>query len=203
MSKLDAPNWETWASRRASPIWQAVFLATGIEPNARNWSAAEVEGSRFADGGFLPLPAPVIDLLNRAEKAVSAGTLRLAARRADPAPLQAPLWLEGEVNLSEFTAWAQRVGHKLPDGYPWRPPSLNPNSLVWPWGAYSTRDLALLAGAAERFWARYDPREQDTAPTEKVVVDWLVAQGMTDRKAKVVASILRADDLPVGRRPKQ
>lgn len=72
----------------------------------------------------------------------------------------------------------------------------------WPWGDYDTELLCRLAAAAEKFWVRYDPADPTTAPTNEQVTDWLKDSGVADRTAEIMASILRADGLPAGRRKK-
>ena len=71
----------------------------------------------------------------------------------------------------------------------------------WPWGTHNTKDLEHLAAAANRFWTLYDPSDFTTAPTNKVVADWLVTnRGVARDRANYMASILRADGLPDGPR---
>jgi len=72
---------------------------------------------------------------------------------------------------------------------------------AWPWGTHETTLLRHLAAAAKRFWVNYDPSDIGTAPTNSAVVDWLREQGVAQRTAEVVATILRADGLPTGPRP--
>ncbi len=74
-------------------------------------------------------------------------------------------------------------------------------SYKWPWGNHNTKDLEHLAAAAERFWKLYDPSDFTTAPTNKVVAEWLVTtRGVARDRANYMASILRADGLPDGPR---
>jgi hypothetical protein len=71
----------------------------------------------------------------------------------------------------------------------------------WPWGNHNTKDLEHLAAAAERFWKLYDPDDFTTAPTNKVVAEWLVTtRGVARDRANYMASILRADGIPDGPR---
>lgn len=70
----------------------------------------------------------------------------------------------------------------------------------WPWGDHETKLLRLLAAAAEKHWKLYDPTDASTAPKNKTVVTWLMAQGVAGRSAEVMATILRADGLPTGPR---
>jgi len=60
--------------------------------------------------------------------------------------------------------------------------------------------LRHLAAAANRFWTNYDPTDPTTAPTNQVVSDWLIEQGVAVRVAENIATILRDDALPHGRR---
>lgn len=70
----------------------------------------------------------------------------------------------------------------------------------WPWGDHETELLRKLAAAADKFWKRYDPAEASTAPTNAAVVAWLKEEGVAERNAEVMATILRADGLPSGPR---
>jgi hypothetical protein len=70
----------------------------------------------------------------------------------------------------------------------------------WPWGDYETDLLRKLAGAAEKFWTLYDPSDKSTAPTNSNVIQWLESEGVSQRTAKVMATILRANALPTGPR---
>lgn len=72
----------------------------------------------------------------------------------------------------------------------------------WPWGAYETPLLRILAEAVERWWVRYDPSCPDTAPTNDTVKDWLVTTHpeTSDRVAAIMAQILRDPAIPSGPR---
>ncbi len=71
----------------------------------------------------------------------------------------------------------------------------------WPWGDHHTKDLEHLAAAAHRFWTLYDPNDFTTAPTNRVVAEWLISnRGVSRDRANYMASILRADGLPDGPR---
>lgn len=70
----------------------------------------------------------------------------------------------------------------------------------WPWGSHETELLRHLAAAADRFWKNYDSSDATTAPTNQQVIDWLKKQGVAERNAQVMATILRADNLPTGPR---
>lgn len=70
----------------------------------------------------------------------------------------------------------------------------------WPWGSHETDLLRKLAGAANKWWIRYDPADATTAPTNDQVTNWLKNEGVSNRVAEVMASILRIDGLPSGPR---
>ena len=70
----------------------------------------------------------------------------------------------------------------------------------WPWGDYETTLLRKLADAAEKFWKLYDPSDASTAPTNNDVKKWLIGQGVAERNAQVMATILRAEGLQTGPR---
>ncbi|PTR07117.1 hypothetical protein C8R32_10873 [Nitrosospira sp. Nsp5] len=71
---------------------------------------------------------------------------------------------------------------------------------AWPWGGYETALLRKLALAVESLWNLYDPSDPSTAPTNEQVEDFLKKRGVPDRTAEIMATILRADGLPRGRR---
>lgn len=76
-----------------------------------------------------------------------------------------------------------------------------PSGEKWPWGTHETEALRHLEAAAKQFWVNYDPDDPTTAVTNETVVKWLMARrGMTRRMASSIASLLRADGLPSGRR---
>lgn len=76
----------------------------------------------------------------------------------------------------------------------------NHDASKWPWGDYETELLRKLALAADRFWKLYDPADNTTAPTNDVVKEWLKNEGVSDRVAEAMATMLRADGLPPGPR---
>ncbi len=75
-----------------------------------------------------------------------------------------------------------------------------PVASKWPWGDHETELLRKLAEAVGKFWKLYDPTDTTTAPKNKAIVDWLTEQGVAERNAQVMATILRADNLPTGPR---
>lgn len=92
----------------------------------------------------------------------------------------------------------ERLGAEIQDLRTLRaePPSVG----RWPWGRHETSLLKHMATAGERFWSRYDPDDNTTAPTNEQVSGWLKDNGVAKRTAEVMASILRPDGLPTGPR---
>ncbi len=77
---------------------------------------------------------------------------------------------------------------------------------VWPWGSHETDLLRKLCGAAmhwrtTREGGLFDPEDSDTAPTNQQIEAWLERNGVGSANVRqVMATILRADGLPAGRR---
>jgi hypothetical protein len=67
---------------------------------------------------------------------------------------------------------------------------------------YTTPQIELLNAAIKRFWSNHDPNEPDTWPTNEQVADWLIERGASKTKASAMASIMRSENIPSGRRPK-
>ena len=138
-----------------------------------------------------------------AAELVPRGTLPIADGAAD-----------GErtvVRIADFASWADGKGWNLPpeftrpqadavSGYLVAPEGVYDGSAKWPWGNHETELLRKLAAAAAKFWTNYDPTDKTTAPTNQQVSDWLQKQGVSKPTADAMATILRADGLPTGRR---
>ena len=108
--------------------------------------------------------------------------------------------------LADAAIWARDNGYPVRDELLKRLP---PNSTQspppgcggkWPWGDHETELLRHLAAAVEKFWTYYDPEQPDTAPTNNQVADWLVSRKVQKYLADAMATLLRADNLPAGRR---
>lgn len=181
------PNWETWQSVKTAQLWEAASLACDYDPS--NFKIGGMPVIRFIGG----LPKPIQELLDMAKGAIGAGSLTLANKSNDGIE-------EREVKLTHFATWLQLIGHQPPAEFPWLPETLPTGGYVWPWGRHETDLLRKLAAAADKFWKNYDPGEPSTAPTNQDVAGWLMKQGVAERNAKVMASILRPDGLPTGPR---
>lgn len=172
-------------------LWEAVALACDVDPVVFQPYGLTVDAT--IDSTLTPEPEKVRNLLSIAKIAVVSGTLKtLKINISNPT--------QSEIAPSDFTAWLQTIGYKPPDEFPWTASRLEPGKYQWPWGAYQTESLKLLARAADNFWKNYDPSEPAQAPKNDVVTAWLIDHGMSSRMAEIVATMLRDDNLPAGRR---
>lgn len=187
---IPRPDWKQWDKKNKAKLWQAVALLCELEPTRLE--------SRHNSGKletlFVETPQIFRSILDQARTAISAGLLKPDKR--DPEYLE-----ESEVDLTEFASWANASRLPFPDGFPWQP-VMKLDTTSWPWGRYENESLRKLAQATDRFWKNYDPADHSTAPTNDQVSAWLIEQNVTPRIAKAIASILRADGLPTGRRSK-
>lgn len=184
------PNWSSWERKGQVMLWEAAALACNIDPTTYK------HGPIFETSldSLLPaVPQDLTDLLEQAKSAVGAGVLRVDVKHADSL-------INRDVDLVDFATWLRTIRHKPPAKFQWTPRLLEPAEFQWPWGSYQTNELVLLARAADKFWRNYDPSDPTTAPKNKDVEDWLVEQHIPRSKAQTIASLLRADDLPQGRR---
>jgi hypothetical protein len=188
---LSTPNWGDLQQVKRLSLWEASALACDIDP--QNYRPFGPTDEAPADSFLAPVPQVLKDLLAMAKGAVGSGAVKLEKR--DSGNL-----LASEVDMADFTTWLRSIQHKTPSGFPWIPKALASGAHQWPWGSYQTKELDLLARAADRFWKNYDPSDSSTAPKGDNVIAWLVENGVAKRKAEVIASLLRADDLPTGPR---
>ncbi len=72
----------------------------------------------------------------------------------------------------------------------------------WPWGDHHTELLGHLEAAAKRYYCvNYEPTDATTAPINKDVSEWLIADRKVSQKmAESIASMLRPDGLATGPR---
>ena len=186
------PDWSKWERLRHCHLWQAVTLACDVSPDLYPYGLpAEIT----ADFALTPVPPTVRELLGLAKIAVGSGNLKVL-------PKEGASLMQREVDLSDFTSWLHSQGHKTPAEYPWTAKELDTNNIQWPWGTHQTKGLVALAKAADKFWKNYDPSDHSTAPTNEVVVAWLVENGVAERKAEVIASLLRPENVATGPRKK-
>ena len=183
------PDWDAWNSIKQARLWHAVALACDLDPGnfqlLNNPQLARL---------FKEPPRHFDDLLVMAKGSIGAnGILKLASRSDEGLE-------ESEVKLSNFATWLKSIQYKIPAQFPWRPEPVTLSNMDWPWGRHETELLRKLAAAAHRFWSNYDPSDPTTAPTNQQIIDWLKGQGVSERTAEIMATILRADGLPTGPR---
>jgi hypothetical protein len=71
------------------------------------------------------------------------------------------------------------------------------------WPAHETKNLTALRLAAVKWWTNYSPNDPTTAPKNEVVIEWLIkAHDLSPTLAGAMATILRADKLKTGPRPR-
>lgn len=185
---LHTPNWEYWSKQKQARLWQAVALACNFDPfQFSNF------GEPKLDKLFARIPEQFNDLLSKAKTTLGNPELKPIAFSTEGSE-------ESEIELSKFGAWIKSIRYPVPDYFPWQDHVSLPLSREWPWGTYETELLRHLAGAANRFWKNYDPNDHSTAPINQDVMNWLIQQGVASRTAEIMATILRADKLPHGRR---
>jgi hypothetical protein len=204
------PNWRRWAYVPEVAVWEAVALSVDVDPEKVDWGGG-------AEGGIALSESPEFnDRLFIAVRNMGIG--KLVPTVSIPGQ---NLPINATIKLAEFVAWARKLRWRLPaalvnifgeeegdytpdyDSY-WDSESrLGPRSVAsrWPWGDYETRLLRLLAAAVDKHWTLFDPADPSTAPRNEMVVEWLMTtHDVKRRTAEVMATILRADGLPVGRR---
>lgn len=204
------PNWNKWMHVVDVAVWEAVALSLDIDPE-------RVVRATGAEVGF----AVFRESLEFEERLfVAVRHLGIGKRLSIVSPGTQNPPLDATIDLKEFVAWAPTIPWRLPvtlvrffgdddpnyvpqsDPY-WDPePASSTVASGWPWGDYDTNLLRLLAAAVRRFWSLYDPGDPSTAPTNEMVVEWLMTQDVPRRTAEVMATILRADGLRTGRRKK-
>jgi hypothetical protein len=136
---------------------------------------------------------------------------RLAWLYGADAPLQE--WISRTNRQSQFenqlfarysiVGWLKAIGMKSVYQFDLRQelPASHMELGRWPWGNHHTELLGHLAAAAQRYWVKYDPTDATTAPTNKDVAEWLIANHKVSQKmADAIASMLRPDGLPTGPR---
>lgn len=218
-------DWAHFRELAVLGIVDLCALSVGIHPEY----ARLVRGLTTLDPENIPTPEEIKALaayrndsitewerrVGVAVKHIKAGTLPIVRNAApfgghDPYEVLPANAESIVVKVADFVTWARGLAWALPDGFP-RPNAAGgypvaPEGLQvgggakWPWGDYETELLRKLATAADRFWKLYDPTDNTTAPTNQQVIEWLKQQGVADRTAEVMATILRADGLPTGPR---
>lgn len=107
-----------------------------------------------------------------------------------------------EFDRDEIVRWLSAIGMR--SVYQFDRSSAQPIDVStghWPWGNHHTELLGHLEAAARRYWVNYEPTDATTAPINKDVSDWLIAERKVSKTmADSIASMLRPDGLPTGPR---
>lgn len=191
------PKWDKWRHVPDVRIWEAVALSLNIEPakikhSKDGWMADTHlfdEGEEFRDRIF-----------------IAGRNLGGSGKALNPTAIVMGSPADSSVSLPAFAQWACSIDWGIPAELNAIGQSRGEESektkvtQQWPWGNYETELLRKLAAAVERFWVLYDPNDPTTAPTNQQVTEWLRTQGVADRNAEVIATILRVDGLPTGPR---
>jgi hypothetical protein len=179
-----------WAEVDDLSLLQAALLTFGIEPFSLDdcWEHT-CERVTLDD-----LPSDFLLRIEALRSSIRANTLKANALNYDEHMRIDEN--ETRIKTDDFVAWcnAKRLPHNIPGRATPQP------TTKWPWGAYETDLLSKMASAAKEWWSTYDPASPATAPTNLEVKNWLIGQGVSDRVAENMATILRADGLPTGPR---
>lgn len=191
--KMQAPDWSYWLNITRVPTKSACALSCGIDPRSFREEDSKDPGlaeyRRRCDWAREAIAADELasEIDQRISNYYGGGRIESAVM----------------VALTDFRAWGESLPRPLtfPDEYPQAKAPANANDICWPWGSYETELLRKLAAAALRFWVNYDPNDPSTAETNERVAEWLEKeQGVSKRRAEVMAQILRADGLRTGPR---
>lgn len=214
-----APDWACLAQYPALELGSLCALSVGLHPAFASPAWVLHVAIPHFNGTDSDELYPLEDVAEGAKRAallhVFLQRVGIAAGNLSPLGALAPAIGNADsvqtlVRVADFVTWARGLVWALPDefpcptpagGYPVAPEGLQVGcGTKWPWGDYETELLQKLATAADRFWRLYDPADNTTAPTNQQVIEWLKQQGVADRTAEVMATILRADGLPTGPR---
>ena len=208
------PDWKRWNAYDLLEVWQAVALSIDRDPASiadhrkRRTSGLRGGPIRLFDGG--PEFDKRLDILQSAYDRHPSQFVRLNDPNAGFRPFE-----QVKVFPEKVRDFFVSRGFDVPQEWRLTHSQLpehasvgasQTNSAVpsgrWPWGRHETELLRHLDAAARKWWANYDPDDPTTAPTNEKVAEWLQSdRGLTsDRMANAIATILRADNLPPGRR---
>lgn len=194
--RMDSPRWDYWKQIGVLKIWQAILLSCNEDPVWRTTQETYTEGDTIIWGGLSSKTNG--KAVTRLDVAKSRVGVDIPVFSPDPERLG-----RSTVELVKFVEWANDLGWDMPQKLK-EIAALDQRNTKggesWPWGSHNTNLLKKLAEAATKFWSLYDPKDATTAPTNKQVIDWLIDEGVAKRTAEVMATILRADNLPTGPR---
>lgn len=202
---IDLPEKSIEGSAGSKPIpeWKRIMSLESAH-HLHDWVYALIDADPY-DSGFMPddMQADFRRYEDLVTRAITRG--ELPATKSTTKQNQAT-W---QITALAFHAWCETTGLDYPllqpnqetKRAPVTAPVDIPKSLNrWPWGNHTTKALELLADAAKQWWSTYDPDDPSTAPKNNEVIAYVRAKGESTKLADSIASILRADDLPTGRR---
>ncbi len=178
------PDWNKWSLMGEVPLPLAVALSCNVNPENVHLQQSSFDG--FIAVGRTPSDR-IKEFRRRMEIAESHKHNALHVKN------------DGSVDLIEFGVWCEDIGLDIPSEFPRRKEQAE-ISYKWPWGNYDTKLLKSMAAAVVKFWKPWDSDNPEDAPRNQDVIDWLKKQGVSDRVARIMASIIRADHLPTGPR---
>lgn len=208
MARETKPDWQKWRLIPEWHLWQALALSVDVEPSAARIKY-DIDGLDTTDfryaRGELGRRAEIVYQIVDMGYGEAQGLLAVEWRRGR-APLAAP------VRPANFVQWSKTAGWELPpellacatecrgdDGQ-------HLKATRWPWGDYETKLLSVLAEAVHQHWSVYESEKPGTAPLQAEVTEW-IEQRLTEigyqnpsTLAQYMATIIRADGAPVGRR---
>ena len=183
------PNWDDWRDYRTMPLWQAVLLALGKEPDDHFAPSPPFGGIGAPHARLLPEYLKRLDLACNHIKADELSTAR---------------WVPNtpccEVRLTEFAAWWEARGWELPAEFPGSDKAMEnkgettaASSTPSPGrgrpkgsGSYKTKDEPLLLKMRERLKA--EPGKAVTAVASELAPE---AEGYGTPESKVKRLVKR------------
>lgn len=203
VKRAGTDTWIIWSHMPIGPLWKVVALHCGLDPDAANKFNLEwVMSPKITSTEWLYQRR--IDL---AIAHIKNGTLECFERN--------PAIEKSDVRLPAYAAWAESMGagHELPPQFPKsdvqhkdkQVSKIEPGNCKWPWGSHDTKLLRLFAEVGQ-FWkpesegGNYDPADPTTAPTNAQIEEWLKERGVSIKAREVMATMLRADNMPSGPR---
>lgn len=189
--------WSKWAGVSRIRVGEACALLFGIDPDRLPALGPRLNNAAL----FKPDLRPFEQAVRHATGQLGS-RLRVVEQRAES--------LDSLVDVTDFVRWAKQMGLAVPAQFPGQSRADTAEqapSSKWPWGKHETRLLRAMEEAG-RLWrtvdegGNYDPADPSSAPTKEQVVAFLVKRGVSAKVASAIASILRADNLPMGPRPR-
>jgi hypothetical protein len=183
-----------WKETEDLSLFDAALLSFGVDP----LSVREHCELRELQADETEFPAGMTLRLRALQSAVRTGKIALTVQHfaeSDTYDVH-----DSRIAKESFLTWCNGKGLNLHNLSPVNhlPPA------KWPWGNHDTPALMALLDAAKQWWSTYDPADFSTAPRNKEVESWLISEkGQPKRIAEAMATILRAEGVRTGPRPKK